>query len=88
MFMMLWVMGLMCFVINRYSLMMMLLSMELMSISLFYQLLMFSYYDSVSMIMIYIVMMVLEACMGLTMLVMMVYYYGCDFINNKVLFIY
>nr|YP_009710911.1 NADH dehydrogenase subunit 4L [Tinaminyssus melloi]QGA47514.1 NADH dehydrogenase subunit 4L [Tinaminyssus melloi] len=74
----LWLFGLFSAVYWRESLLMILLSLELMLVGVFYQLIFVMSLDNVLMLVIYMMSMVVESCMSLTLLVLIVYYYGSD----------
>nr|YP_010535450.1 NADH dehydrogenase subunit 4L [Ixodes rubicundus]QLD97176.1 NADH dehydrogenase subunit 4L [Ixodes rubicundus]UYB78128.1 NADH dehydrogenase subunit 4L [Ixodes rubicundus] len=70
--------GIITFLKNRYHVMTILLSFEFMNLSLFLFLLIFLMSNNYSLIVIYLIMIVVEASLGLSLLVMMSFFYGND----------
>nr|YP_010287117.1 NADH dehydrogenase subunit 4L [Ixodes acutitarsus]UKT61183.1 NADH dehydrogenase subunit 4L [Ixodes acutitarsus]UZN43760.1 NADH dehydrogenase subunit 4L [Ixodes acutitarsus]UZN43773.1 NADH dehydrogenase subunit 4L [Ixodes acutitarsus]UZN43786.1 NADH dehydrogenase subunit 4L [Ixodes acutitarsus] len=76
--------GMMTFLKNRFHLMTVLLSFEFMYLSLFFMLLILMLSNNYLLCMVYLIMIVVEASLGLSLLVIMSFFYG----NDKVMAMY
>nr|UNO53672.1 NADH dehydrogenase subunit 4L [Ixodes acutitarsus] len=76
--------GMLTFLKNRFHLMTVLLSFEFMYLSLFFMLLILMLSNNYLLCMVYLIMIVVEASLGLSLLVIMSFFYG----NDKVMAMY
>nr|WOG34356.1 NADH dehydrogenase subunit 4L [Hypoaspis sp. 3 JO-2023a] len=77
--------GLVTFIKNQKHVLMILLSMELMMMGIFFFLINNLMVEMYEMIIFFFVMVVSEACLGLSMMVLMVMYYGSDLVKSYTL---
>nr|YP_010937303.1 NADH dehydrogenase subunit 4L [Ixodes kohlsi]WKW95299.1 NADH dehydrogenase subunit 4L [Ixodes kohlsi]WKW95312.1 NADH dehydrogenase subunit 4L [Ixodes kohlsi] len=73
-----YIVGMLTFLKNRFHIMTILLSFEFMYLSLFLLMLYMMYLNNYLTIVIYLIMIVAEAGLGLSLLVIMNYFYGND----------
>nr|YP_006576356.1 NADH dehydrogenase subunit 4L [Ixodes ricinus]AEM23574.1 NADH dehydrogenase subunit 4L [Ixodes ricinus] len=74
--------GFMAFLKNRFYLMMMLLSFEFMYLSLFMLINCMTLIDTYLLTLVYLIMIVAEAALGLSLMVIMSFFYGNDQVTS------
>lgn len=81
-----WILGFFSLLKDRYNLLIILLSIEVIILSIFYQLIILRNMDLSHVIILFIVIIVIEACMRLSVIVIIVYYYGTDILKRLNIF--
>nr|YP_007475038.1 NADH dehydrogenase subunit 4L [Haemaphysalis formosensis]AFU55287.1 NADH dehydrogenase subunit 4L [Haemaphysalis formosensis]UXX50208.1 NADH dehydrogenase subunit 4L [Haemaphysalis formosensis] len=74
--------GIFSFVLNRFHLMLLLMSIEFMYLSMMITFFYNSYYLSIMNIFMFLTLIVCEAAIGLSLLVMISFYYGNELVNS------
>nr|YP_010954457.1 NADH dehydrogenase subunit 4L [Tropilaelaps mercedesae]WMV02020.1 NADH dehydrogenase subunit 4L [Tropilaelaps mercedesae] len=78
--------GFMSFIWNRKHLLMMLLSLEMMMLSIYLMMMVIVVNEFYEMIILYLIMVICEACMGMSLMIGIVYYYGSDLLSSLKIF--
>uniref|UniRef100_A0AAU6QEC1 NADH-ubiquinone oxidoreductase chain 4L n=1 Tax=Laelaps nuttalli TaxID=2902835 RepID=A0AAU6QEC1_9ACAR len=75
--------GFLSFIWNQKHILSMLLSMEIMIISLFLMMInLFLFKSLFEFIMFYLILVICESCLGLSILILLINFYGSDLINS------
>nr|WOG34357.1 NADH dehydrogenase subunit 4L [Laelaps sp. 1 JO-2023a] len=75
--------GFMSFIWNKKHILSLLLSMEIMILSIFLIMFSLTYLNSMfEMIMFYLILVICESCLGLSILILLINFYGSDLINS------
>nr|YP_010329476.1 NADH dehydrogenase subunit 4L [Haemaphysalis colasbelcouri]UNO54011.1 NADH dehydrogenase subunit 4L [Haemaphysalis colasbelcouri] len=77
-----YLMGILSLILNRFHMMMLLMSIEFMYLSLMVMLFYNSFFLNIMNIFLFLVSIVCEAALGLSLLVMMSYFYGNEMVNS------
>uniref|UniRef100_A0AAU6PBD7 NADH-ubiquinone oxidoreductase chain 4L n=1 Tax=Echinolaelaps traubi TaxID=3119979 RepID=A0AAU6PBD7_9ACAR len=75
--------GMLSFIFNSKHILSILLSMEIMVLGIFLLMFSFFYMNSIfELIMFYLILVVCESCLGLSILILLINFYGSDLINS------
>nr|YP_010329437.1 NADH dehydrogenase subunit 4L [Haemaphysalis kitaokai]UNO53881.1 NADH dehydrogenase subunit 4L [Haemaphysalis kitaokai] len=77
-----YLMGILSLILNRYHMMMLLMSIEFLYLSLMIMLFYNSFFLNIMNIFLFLVSIVCEAALGLSLLVMMSFFYGNEMVNS------